>query len=66
MTVHLRPKPKYLPLHLVWPITLAQAESRGEVAGEEFLFLDGGQEGLVDSLLVGGTAGGWLLLLLDY
>ena len=65
MTVHLRPKPKYLPLHLVWPITLAQAESRGEVAGEEFLFLDCGKESLVDGLLVCGTAARWLLCLYD-
>lgn len=42
MTIHLRPKPKYLPLHLVWPVALAQAESGSEVAGEEFLLLDGG------------------------
>jgi len=44
-------------------VTLPQAESRAQVRGEELLLLDGGDEGLVDALLVIGAAGGELLLL---
>lgn len=47
----------------MWSVTLAEGESGGEVADEERLLLDGGKDGLVDGLLVGGAAGRWLLLL---
>jgi hypothetical protein len=53
----------HLPDHLVWPITLSQAEWTGKVADEQWLFLDRGEESLVDSLLVCGTAARGLLLL---
>jgi len=55
-----------LPSHLVWPVTLSQAEAAAEVCGEHWLLLDGRQQSLVDGLLVCGTAGRWLLLLLNY
>lgn len=45
-----------LELHLVWAVALAERERRGKVAGEELLLLDGGEDSLVDCLLVGGTA----------
>ena len=44
-------------------VALAEAERRGEVAGEHIDLLDVGQEGLVDGLLVRCPAGGNLLLL---
>lgn len=44
-------------------VAVAEAESGGEVAAKELLLLDGGQNGLVDGLLVGGTGAGDLLLL---
>lgn len=55
----------FLPLHLVGLVAVAEAESGGEVAAQEILLLDGGQDGLVDGLLVGGTGAGNLLLLLE-
>lgn len=45
-----------LELHLVWAVALAEGEGRSEIAGKELLLLDGGKDGLVDCLLVGGTA----------
>lgn len=53
----------YLPLHLVWAVTLAEREGGGEVGDEELLLLDDGEDGLVDNLLVGGAGGRWHLLL---
>lgn len=53
----------HLPDHLVWSVTLPQAERTGEIADEEWLLLDGSQESLIDGLLVCGTGAGWLLLL---
>lgn len=44
-----------LELHLVGFLAASEAEGRAEVAGEEFLVLDGGKDGLVDRLLVRGT-----------
>lgn len=44
-------------------VTVAQAEGGGKVAAEEVLLLDTGKDGLVDSLLVGGTGTGDNLLL---
>ena len=44
-------------------VTVAEAEAGGEVAAKEVLLLDGGQDGLVDGLLVAGTGAGNLLLL---
>lgn len=44
-------------------VTAPEAESGGEVAAEEVLLLDGAEDGLIDSLLVGGTGAGNLLLL---
>jgi hypothetical protein len=44
-----------LELHLMWSLAVSQAEAGGEVAGEEFLVLDGGKNGLVDRLLVRST-----------
>jgi hypothetical protein len=41
----------------------SEAEASGEVAGEEVFLLDGGQKGLVNSLLVGSASTGDLLLL---
>ena len=52
-----------LPGHLVGLVALSQAEVAGEVAGEEVDLLDVGDEGLVNSLLVGGANAGDLLLL---
>ena len=52
-----------LPLHLVGLVALAQAEGAGEVAGEELDLLDVGDQGLVDGLLVRGSAAVDLLLL---
>jgi len=40
----------------VGPVTLAEAEGAGEVAGEDWSFLDGRDECLVDGLLVCGSA----------
>jgi hypothetical protein len=45
-------------------VAVPEAEGAGEVAAEEGLLLDGGQDGLVDGLLVAGTSAGNLLLLL--
>lgn len=53
----------HLPSHLVGLVTLAQGESAAEVAGEHLDLLDAGNQGLVDGLLVGGTAAVDLLLL---
>lgn len=53
-----------LPLHLVGLVTVPEAESAGEVAAKEVLLLDGGQDGLVNGLLVAGAGAGNLLLLL--
>ena len=50
----------------MWPVTLSEAEGAGEVADEEWLFLDRGQKCLVDGLLVCGAAARWLLLLHNY
>jgi len=44
-------------------VTLAQAERRGEVAGKEVDLLNGGNERLVDALLVSSSAAADLLLL---
>jgi hypothetical protein len=44
-------------------VTLAQAEGAREVAGKKLDLLDAGNQGLVDGLLVSGTAAGDLLLL---
>lgn len=60
---YLREVPVHLPNHLVGLVALAQAEGRGQVAGEVLLLLDVGQEGLVDRLLVCCAAGGDLGLL---
>ena len=38
--------------HRVWPVRLAKAEGRAEVVDEVGLLLDGGQQSLVDRLLV--------------
>lgn len=56
----------HLPDHLVWPVTLAKAERAGKVASKEWLLLDRGKQSLVDGLLVGGTAGRWLLCLFKF
>jgi hypothetical protein len=53
-----------LPLHLVGLVAVPEAEGAGEIAAKEGLLLDGGQDGLVDGLLVAGTSAGNLLLLL--
>lgn len=45
-------------------VTVAEAESAGEVAAKEVLLLDGCQDGLVNGLLVAGASAGNLLLLL--
>lgn len=50
-----------LPLHLVWSVTLSQAERGCKVAGKEWLLLDGGKDSLVNGLLVGSAAARWLL-----
>ena len=44
-------------------VALAQAEGAGEVAGQELDLLDVGNQGLVDSLLVGSAGAVDLLLL---
>lgn len=44
-------------------VALAEAEGGGEVGGEVVDLLDVGDQGLVDGLLVSGTAAGELLLL---
>jgi hypothetical protein len=54
----------HLKLHLVGLIACPQAEIAGKVAAEELLFLDCGQERLVDRLLVSCAGGGRLLFLL--
>ena len=54
----------FLPLHLVGLVTGPKAEGSGEVAAQELLLLDAAEDGLVDGLLVSGTGGGNLLLLL--
>lgn len=54
-----------LPSHLVGLVTLSQAERAGEVAGEQLNLLDVGNQGLVNSLLVGGAVAVDLLLLQD-
>lgn len=54
----------FLPLHLVGLVTVPEAEGSGEVAAQELLLLDAAEDGLVDGLLVSGTGGGNLLLLL--
>jgi len=54
----------HLKLHLVGLIACPQAEIAGQVAAEELLFLDCGQERFVDRLLVGRAGGGGLLFLL--
>ena len=53
----------HLENHLVWLVALPQAESRAQVRGEELLLLDGGDQALVDGLLVLGAARCQLLLL---
>jgi hypothetical protein len=53
----------HLKLHLMRLVARPQAEVAGEVAAEELLFLDCGEESLVDCLLVGCAGGGRLLLL---
>ena len=61
----LRPNnPPHLPDHLVWPVTLSQAERTGKVAHKQWLLLDGSKESLVNCLLVRSAAARWLLLLL--
>jgi len=57
------PRHTRLPLHLVGLVTVPEVERGGEVAAKELLVLDGGQDGLVDGLLVAGTGAGNLLLL---
>jgi hypothetical protein len=57
-----KPQPN-LPNHLVWPITLSEAESAAEVANEVWFLLDGSDESLIDGLLVCCAAARWLLLL---
>lgn len=55
----------HLPLHLVGLVAVPEGEGAGEVAAEERLLLDVGEDGLVDSLLVAGAGAGNLLLLLN-
>lgn len=50
--------------HRVGPVGAAEAEGRLEVVDQVGLLLDGGEEGLVDGLLVLNTVLGGLLLLL--
>lgn len=45
-------------------VTVSEAEAGGEVAAEELLLLDVGQENRIDGLLVAGAGAGDLLLLL--
>ncbi len=47
----------------MWLITLSEAEAAGEIAEKQGFLLNSCQKSLVDSLLVCGTAAGWLLLL---
>lgn len=54
-----------LPLHLVGLVAVPEAERGGEVAAEELLLLDGGEDALIDGLLVRSTGAGDLLLLQD-
>jgi hypothetical protein len=54
---------RHLPDHLVWPVTLSQAERTGKVAHKQWLLLDGSKESLVNCLLVRSAAARWLLLL---
>jgi hypothetical protein len=58
-----RPSNPSLPLHLMWLVTLSQAEAAGKVADEQRLLLDRCQKSLVNGLLVCGAAGGRCLLL---
>lgn len=58
-----RRKKEHLPRHLVGLVTLSQAEGASEVASQQIHLLDVGNQSLVDSLLVGGTAAVDLLLL---
>ncbi len=53
----------HLPSHLVGLVALSQREGAGKVAGEHLDLLDAGNQGLIDGLLVGGTAAVDLLLL---
>jgi len=46
----------HLPDHLVWPITLSQAERTGKVTDEQWFLFNRRQESLVYGLLVCGTA----------
>jgi hypothetical protein len=32
----------------MWSLAVSQAEAGGEIAGEEFLVLDSGEDGLID------------------
>lgn len=54
-----------LPAHLVGLVALPEVEAGGEVAAEEWLLLDVGQESLIDGLLVCGAGAGDLLLLFE-
>ena len=58
-----RPPRHNLPLHLVGLVTVPEVERGGEVAAEQALLLDVGEDGLVNGLLVAGTGAGNLLLL---
>lgn len=53
----------HLPLHLVGPVAVLEAEAGCEVAGEELLLLDVGQKSRIYGLLVCGPGAGDLLLL---
>lgn len=44
-------------------VTVPEVERGGEVAAEQALLLDVGEDGLVNGLLVAGTGAGNLLLL---
>jgi hypothetical protein len=44
-------------------VAFPEAEASGKVAGKEVFLLDGGQERLVNGLLVGSAGAGDLLLL---
>jgi hypothetical protein len=46
-------------------VAVSEAKGGGKVAAEEVLLLDGGQDGLVDGLLVAGASAGNLLLLFE-
>jgi hypothetical protein len=58
----LLPRP-FLPVHLVWLVTLSKAERTPKVACEQVNLLDVGQKSLVDSFLVSCSAAVDLLLL---